>query len=271
MDTLDIDGVQFVKAGRAAKDAGYTPDYVGQLCRGGKIESRFIGRTWYIRDGVLEEYKREKFRQNANKTTKDIKKQLQGQDEHTTHRSSYVPVYRKNVLNADITYSSDETTTHIPTTKSILHEENVVPERKIKQQNEEIQEEKELRQAENVNVPSTSSYIPIRVIKTTPGVSKNKMSNPKTIQRDVATSTESKSKDFTSYKEEVVKEDYALPTPSRILPTLVSIMGLIIIVGALFVQNIWVYQIEGGVTGTLFFDASFNIASVTTVFESLME
>lgn len=48
MDELTIDGKTYVSSKRAAKLTGYAKDYVGQLCREGRLESRLVGRSWYV-------------------------------------------------------------------------------------------------------------------------------------------------------------------------------------------------------------------------------
>lgn len=48
MDTIMFDGVTYTKAATAAKVLKYTPDYLGQLCRGKKIDARLVGRTWFV-------------------------------------------------------------------------------------------------------------------------------------------------------------------------------------------------------------------------------
>lgn len=47
---LDIfsDNNKYVSAGEAAKKLGYASDYVGQLCRSGKVPGELRGRTWYV-------------------------------------------------------------------------------------------------------------------------------------------------------------------------------------------------------------------------------
>ncbi len=45
---LLFDGKTYISVGRASKKLGYTADYLGQLCRAGKIDARMIGRTWYV-------------------------------------------------------------------------------------------------------------------------------------------------------------------------------------------------------------------------------
>ena len=60
---ITLDGIDYVSSKRAAQIMGYTQDYVGQLCRGGKIEAKQIGRGWYIPKSVVY--------RDVNKTLKD--------------------------------------------------------------------------------------------------------------------------------------------------------------------------------------------------------
>lgn len=48
MDELTIDGKTYVSSKRAAAITGYAKDYVGQLCREGRVEARLVGRSWYV-------------------------------------------------------------------------------------------------------------------------------------------------------------------------------------------------------------------------------
>ncbi len=48
METIVSDGVTYTKAGVLARQKGYTADYLGQLCRAGKVTCLLVGRTWYI-------------------------------------------------------------------------------------------------------------------------------------------------------------------------------------------------------------------------------
>lgn len=45
---LYFDGKQYISSSRAAKISGYVNDYIGQLCRDGKLECRMVGRSWYV-------------------------------------------------------------------------------------------------------------------------------------------------------------------------------------------------------------------------------
>ncbi|MBC8464897.1 MAG: helix-turn-helix domain-containing protein [Parcubacteria group bacterium] len=51
-----LDGKNYITASEAARLTGYTNDYIGQLCRGGKVEGKVIGRTRYVCRESLEAY-----------------------------------------------------------------------------------------------------------------------------------------------------------------------------------------------------------------------
>lgn len=57
METVTIDGVEYVKASVLAKKHRYTNDYIGQLCRGKKVDAHLVGRTWYVYPPSLEGHK----------------------------------------------------------------------------------------------------------------------------------------------------------------------------------------------------------------------
>lgn len=48
MDELDFDGKKYISSKRAATLTGYAKDYVGQLCREGRVDARLVGRSWYV-------------------------------------------------------------------------------------------------------------------------------------------------------------------------------------------------------------------------------
>lgn len=61
MEKVILDGVQYVKASVVAADFKYTPDYIGQLCRGKKVDARLVGRTWFVNPNSLIDHKKAKF------------------------------------------------------------------------------------------------------------------------------------------------------------------------------------------------------------------
>jgi len=63
-ESLIIEGKQYISAHRAAEIAGYSNDYVGQLCRSGKVVSRMVGRFWYVNEKSLRKHKKESTKAN---------------------------------------------------------------------------------------------------------------------------------------------------------------------------------------------------------------
>ena len=82
MEVLVLDGKNYVKASKAARELGYATDYVGQLCRSGQIDAHLIGRTWYVNQDELGNHKvekkrisRVKAREYAKRTIEEFKKE----------------------------------------------------------------------------------------------------------------------------------------------------------------------------------------------------
>jgi hypothetical protein len=50
METLEANGVNYIKATVLAKRLHYTTDYIGQLCRQGKVEAKLVGRAWFVNE-----------------------------------------------------------------------------------------------------------------------------------------------------------------------------------------------------------------------------
>ncbi len=57
MNELTIEGKTYISSKRAAEITGYAKDYVGQLCREGRIEARLVGRNWYILEESVREHR----------------------------------------------------------------------------------------------------------------------------------------------------------------------------------------------------------------------
>lgn len=57
MDELTIEDKKYLSSKKAAKLTGYAKDYVGQLCREGKVEARLVGRNWYVLEGSIMEHR----------------------------------------------------------------------------------------------------------------------------------------------------------------------------------------------------------------------
>src|SRR3989338_2923342 len=66
---LSFNGKKYISAKEAAKIAGYTSDYVGQLCRAGKIECRMVGHTWFVLEESLLNHKQLNIHQSSSKVS----------------------------------------------------------------------------------------------------------------------------------------------------------------------------------------------------------
>ncbi len=115
MEVLVLDGKEFVKASKAAKELGYASDYVGQLCRGGKIAAHLVGRTWYVNKLELSSHKTEKKRNSRVKAREYAKKTI---EEHRIKQKEEGQNIHRNI---DISYESDDTDL-IPKTRKLTIE-----------------------------------------------------------------------------------------------------------------------------------------------------
>lgn len=57
MDELTIGDKIYISSKQAAKITGYAKDYVGQLCREGRVAARLVGRNWYVLESSIREHR----------------------------------------------------------------------------------------------------------------------------------------------------------------------------------------------------------------------
>src|ERR1035437_3275471 len=57
MDEILIEGKKYVSSKQAAKMTGYAKDYVGQLCREGRVPARLVGRAWYVLESAIADHR----------------------------------------------------------------------------------------------------------------------------------------------------------------------------------------------------------------------
>lgn len=57
MNEIVIDDKKYVSSKQAAELTGYAKDYVGQLCREGRVPARLIGRSWYVLASAIQDHK----------------------------------------------------------------------------------------------------------------------------------------------------------------------------------------------------------------------
>lgn len=57
MDELIIDEKKYISSKQAAKLTGYAKDYVGQLCREGRVTAQLVGRSWYVLESAMLDHR----------------------------------------------------------------------------------------------------------------------------------------------------------------------------------------------------------------------
>lgn len=57
MDEILIDEKRYVSSKQAAKITGYAKDYIGQLCREGRVPARLVGRSWYVLETAIQDHR----------------------------------------------------------------------------------------------------------------------------------------------------------------------------------------------------------------------
>ncbi len=57
MDEIIIEEKRYISSKQAAKITGYAKDYIGQLCREGRVPARLVGRSWYVLDSAIQDHR----------------------------------------------------------------------------------------------------------------------------------------------------------------------------------------------------------------------
>jgi hypothetical protein len=57
MEELLIEEKKYISSKRAARVTGYAKDYIGQLCREGRVSARLVGRSWYVLESAIHDHR----------------------------------------------------------------------------------------------------------------------------------------------------------------------------------------------------------------------
>lgn len=119
MEHLDLDGKRYMKVSSAARETGYTADYIGQLCRARKIDAKLVGRTWYVAADEIQDHRRTRGRSSHEKVRQNVQEQLSAnQETNIPIRNLNTAPHRRHLLQANVTYHKDESEL-IPTVTSV--------------------------------------------------------------------------------------------------------------------------------------------------------
>lgn len=106
METISVNGETYIKGNILARELGYTSDYVGQLCRGGKVKAELVGRSWYVEPSSLKSHKRSRYRSVAKKSEEQIKREINRRKE--VEQVASRPNFYSKLHHADVQYYQDE-------------------------------------------------------------------------------------------------------------------------------------------------------------------
>lgn len=117
MDEISVKGKKYLKAKLIARELGYTSDYVGQLCRGGKVDAELVGRTWYVDPDSIKGHRDSRYRSAKASTKRELKTDVMKalQTEEALTREHFYK-HKKNLNDSQIQYETDESDL-IPVTK----------------------------------------------------------------------------------------------------------------------------------------------------------
>lgn len=97
METIEHNGSTFVKATTLAKKYRYTTDYIGQLCRSGKVEAKLIGRAWFVNEKSLMSHKNDRYNNTRSSEIVINKSLVSDRETHSvTLRREVRPVLLKS-------------------------------------------------------------------------------------------------------------------------------------------------------------------------------
>lgn len=76
MDEILIEEKKYVSSKQAAKLTGYAKDYVGQLCREGRVPARLVGRSWYVLESAISDHRFGNPVESKDENTKETKEPI---------------------------------------------------------------------------------------------------------------------------------------------------------------------------------------------------
>ena len=106
-DSLVIDGKTFISSRRASEIAVYSKDYVGQLCREGKLVCRRVNRLWWVDEDSI--------RKHAAETSKSNHTSFRSADAVSVRPSRFVqsPRTNRSTKSADAVIAAGKNIPHL--------------------------------------------------------------------------------------------------------------------------------------------------------------
>ncbi len=96
MEAVVFDGKEYIKASVLAARFRYTADYLGQLCRGKKVDARLVGRAWYINLDSLNQHRTGRYKTTTANDVAEIPPKKPSN--HYLSRIDVEPILRKKTV-----------------------------------------------------------------------------------------------------------------------------------------------------------------------------
>lgn len=144
MDELEIDGKIYLSSKAAAKLTGYAKDYVGQLCREGRVNARLVGRSWYV---LEESIKSHRFGHEAEVESSSIKKDENFEQKEQIEEESHPEV--EEVTEKSSTYNADFEHVYFPDDAQPIEEAPMLTQEHVEPR-EEVQETEHISAMQDV-------------------------------------------------------------------------------------------------------------------------
>lgn len=267
MDTVVFADKKYIKASKAALASGYTADYVGQLCRKGKIDAVLLGKTWYVHEDSLTAHKQNSDRANVEVTRKDVRKQreeLSTQDAPRTNVASESAHWRR-LLETPISYSSesddlipspvrarssdeDESAAEKIEAEEVIHHAPILP---------ESQEEN----ADETPVKPENDEISVAIRKDVSETRVNTKTHQSHVLREIK-HTKKKNEDL-----QTIPEVQAIVVRRSLAPMVLTVSMLVLLLLNIFAEIRWTYSVNGQESAVM--EAHYNLASIADIVQNI--
>lgn len=265
MDSVTIEGKKYIKATKSAEAAGYTSDYVGQLCRSEKIDAVVIGKTWYVFDGALSEHKKNRSRSNTEVTKREVQER-KGEIETASQHDTRIPAYRKHLMDTAIQYTalSDDL---LPMVEGVSSPHNESKEREESQNETDtthvVLPKKEDTDAIEIPIRKDLSPDPLRYRVPSPAILKA-ASRPFSVQSSEAPLVRQEIQPISS-------SSHAVTRRIPLVPMVIAITALFLFVLAqAAIHGTWSYSTDATQKASVL-STSYDLSTVEYIIETIRE
>lgn len=253
MDSATIHGQTYIKASKAAKEAGYTADYAGQLARKGAIDAVVLGKTWFVREGALLEHKKARARANTQMVKREFERQKEDAQNEQPAWMAFVPAYRERLLAGSVRYTSDQ--------------DELLPMVRKEETKPEVEKEEE-----SVAEQPAADVQPVSIrVMTKPEIDEHTATDEEVEEeaKVVADPRQAARDRQEAVQTLLTRKQAPVRRRRRLVPALAVIALLTLASANLVVYSNWNY--EEGVTGGAELSTDYQIASLGSVIDRLQE